>query len=167
MSMTQNKFAFASSRKVLAQANGPHCRLAALLAAPSFPPLLLQATTYCRHPTAPQILSDELDIIGQKLGEVERAVRGQVLCLSAGQKHAAPSSFGLQLCGHSGAAAATRLATKTAAAPPATRLISPTVSFQTIIDFLSIAEGWLALKGYKIFKPDPFPLIPTVPRLFM
>ena len=51
MSMTQNKFAFASSRKVLAQANGPHCRLAALLAAPSFPPLLLQARTYCRHPT--------------------------------------------------------------------------------------------------------------------
>ena len=73
----------------------------------------------------------------------------------------------MQLPGHSGAAAATRLATKTAAAPPATRLISPTVSFQTIIDFLSIAEGWLALKGYKIFKPDPFPLIPTVPRLFM
>ena len=78
MSMTQNKFAFASSRKVVAQANGPHCRLAALLAAPSFPPLLLQARTYCRHPTATQhqILPDELEIIGQKLGEVERAVSG-------------------------------------------------------------------------------------------
>ena len=73
----------------------------------------------------------------------------------------------MQLPGHSGAAAATRLATKTAAAPPATRLISPTVSFQTIIDFLSIAEGWLAPRSNEIFKAAPFSLLPTVPRLFI
>ena len=47
-----------------------------------------------------QIVPDELDIKGHRLGEVERAVRGQVLGLSAGRKHAvvAPSSFWLQLC---------------------------------------------------------------------
>ena len=65
------------------------------------------------------------------------------------------------------AAAATPLATKTAPPPPATRLIFPTVSIQSIIDFLSIAEGWLAPRSNEILKAAPFSLLPTVPRLFI
>lgn len=57
---------------------------------------LLQALHCLQH----QILPDELDVIGQKLGEIQRAVRGQIFHLSAGKEHAvaAPSSFWLQLC---------------------------------------------------------------------